>query len=298
MPVLLKKEIELIKYNKSIHDNIARKYDEHHTEIYNKFEQKRIHSVLSEAVSLTESGSKNKLFLDFGCGTGNLTKQLLSFGEKIVCADISEASLDILTSKFNNAPLIKTFVLNGKDISEHKDGTFDFIATYSVLHHLPDYTSIIGEFMRVLKPGGVVYIDHEVSPNYWTLDAVYMEYLSELGGNFRANHLHELGLSESQGLTYEGIKNRIRNFRTFFTRKFLMSKSPEFLHEGDIHTNRYDHIEWDRIRKALESNLSCDKVVEKDYLLCREDGDDPGVWRKWQDKCVDMRYMIARKKRA
>lgn len=70
------------------------------------------------------------------------------------------------------------------------------VATYSVLHHVPDYLKIVDEFVRVLKPGGVIYIDHEVSPSYWEINDTYQSYLEELGGDFGRNHLYELGITE------------------------------------------------------------------------------------------------------
>jgi SAM-dependent methyltransferase len=46
-------------------------------------------------------------------------------------------------------------------------GKFDLITGYSVLHHLPDYVSVIQCLSLFLKKGGVIYLDHEASPFYW-----------------------------------------------------------------------------------------------------------------------------------
>ena len=57
------------------------------------------------------------------------------------------------------------------------DGSYDMVATYSVLHHVPDYLRIVEEMARVLKPGGILYLDHEASDSYWEGDKVYDEFL-------------------------------------------------------------------------------------------------------------------------
>ena len=48
--------------------------------------------------------------------------------------------------------------------------------TYSVLHHVPDYLRAVNELVRVLKPGGLLYIDHEFTDNHWRPDGVLGEY--------------------------------------------------------------------------------------------------------------------------
>lgn len=53
------------------------------------------------------------------------------------------------------------------------------VATYSVLHHIPDYLGVIKELIRVTKPGGIIYIDHEVNEQYWEKSAVYNEFLKK-----------------------------------------------------------------------------------------------------------------------
>jgi ubiquinone/menaquinone biosynthesis C-methylase UbiE len=43
------------------------------------------------------------------------------------------------------------------------------ITAYSVLHHIYDYEYALREMARLLKTGGVLYIDHEHNDTYWTL---------------------------------------------------------------------------------------------------------------------------------
>ena len=62
---------------------------------------------------------------------------------------------------------MEVILINGKDISNIEDESVDIVALYSVLHHIPDYLGILKGFTRVLKRGGIIYIDHESSERYW-----------------------------------------------------------------------------------------------------------------------------------
>ena len=60
----------------------------------------------------------------------------------VVAADVSENFLTQLSSKYQSNESIKTAKLNGQDLSNFPDDTFDMVSTYSVLHHIPDYKSL------------------------------------------------------------------------------------------------------------------------------------------------------------
>lgn len=289
------KERELILHNKKRHDYIASSYDATHIEIFNPTEQKRIKHALQFAISQIRTGVETPRILDFGAGTGNLTSHLLNLQADVNAADVSPACLDQLKLKLSGSDGLQTIILNGKDLSGIKDDSFDMVATYSVLHHVPSYLKIVDEFVRVLKPGGVVYIDHEVSPSYWEINDTYRSYLEELGDIFVRNYLYELGLTEKVS-----IIGRLSSFPSVASWKMLIRMFARIIQkqlpngEGDIHIYKHDHIEWGEIKSKLSS--SSDILLESDYLVCRERGDIPRVWEKWKGKCADMRLIIAWKR--
>jgi hypothetical protein len=71
-------------------------------------------------------------------------------------------------------------------------------------------------------------------------------------------------------------------------------KAAPIADDGDIHVHKDDHIEWEKIRKRLEPG--CEIVAQEDYLVCREQEVPPAVWSRWNGRCVDMRYIVARKR--
>ncbi len=271
---------ELIDYNKKINNIIASSYDYRHIEIYNPIEQIRISKSLKKAISYIQSHSNISIALDFGAGTGNITKHLLEENLNVVASDISEKSIERLLDKIGSSEKLETVILNGFDLSNFQDNTFDILTTYGVLSHIPDYLSILREFVRIVKPGGIIFIDHEFCPSYWTEDINYKKYLEVLCNNKTMEKANLKPINESVRLLKEFIK------RNFFYKPGI---------DGEIHIYKYDHIEWDKIKNILSSY--CEIIVETDYLVCRETGKKASlIYRKWQDKCVDMRMVIFRKK--
>jgi ubiquinone/menaquinone biosynthesis C-methylase UbiE len=242
----------------------TRIYERIHGEIFNPIEQQRLHDALRRATDAVRTGSGPFTALDYGCGSGNLTRHLIALGFQTVSADVSEHFLKLIEKEFSQSGSSSTLKLNGRDLSCVPDSHFDLAATYSVLHHVPDYLRIVEEMCRVVKPGGVVYIDHEVTEAFYSRPRVnwkrYLRLLCDVPG-------------------YIHIIRRLRN--------------PRYKKEGDIHVWPDDHIEWDKIEGIL-ANQGCEIVFKRDYLLCRSLY-DPDVYDEYKDKCSDQCVLVARK---
>ena len=168
-----------IENNIRVHDRIHAEYEHRHGEIFNDIEQKRIHTALTDAASCIDTPSVPRTALDYGCGSGNLTKHLLNLNFDVVAADVSPKFLDMVNQRYGHSGTLKTLQLNGRDLSNIKDASFDFVGTYSVLHHVPEYLVAIEEMARVIRPGGVVFLDHEPTPEYWSYPLEYDEFMSQ-----------------------------------------------------------------------------------------------------------------------
>lgn len=292
-----KNEEELVALNARAHDSVAANYDDLHIEIFNPTEQNRIREILLRALSFISTLSEKKKVLDFGAGTGNLTKHLLDTKVDVVAADLSVGCLEHLKAKYETSVNLQTLTLNGKDLSNIETESFDMISVYSVLHHIPDYLRIIAEFSRIVELGGIIYIDHEVCPSYWEANKSYLSYLKELGEEFSTAHLYELELLPvSQNInrrSHFAATKLLAKFIRHLKKEQIASPEPGISEHGDIHVYKHDHIEWDTIKARLAP--SCDILMETDYLVCRERDEHPVVWEKWHRECVDMRLIIARK---
>lgn len=273
--ITIMKDQDLVKFNIKTHNNIAKRYEKTHTEIYNKVEQERLRKSLIIAKDSIKTEDYKKTALDFGCGAGNLTKHLTDIGCEVLAADVSQGFLDLISSKVFKEK-VETVKLNGKDLSNLENNSVDMVCMYSVLHHIPDYLSLISEFMRVLKRGGVLYMDHEASESFWNKDSNFNKIMFQLKKTRKGDFKKFMFLN---------------NYLDFFIRRFI---NPKFQREGDIHVWQDDHIEWAKIKKQILDNFG-EIILEEDYLLYKK-GYDVSLFRENEEKYKDTHLLIARKK--
>ena len=144
----------LSKLNGGSQNRMAHTYDSKHREIFNDIEQGRIGKIVADlAASYAEHGEIH--VVDFGAGTGNLTKFFLEKKFLVTACDVSRMSLDILKQKMGSDRL-NTTLFAGENLP-FADHTFHMAVTYSVLHHVPDYLRAVNELVRVLKQGPALY---------------------------------------------------------------------------------------------------------------------------------------------
>jgi SAM-dependent methyltransferase len=101
--------------------------------------------------------------LDLGCGTGNLTFQLLrSFpGANVLGVDPSEGMRELFARRFEGNPNVGVEDGGGTGIPAG-DAQFDYVLSSLTLHHVSrdEKAECAFELARVLKPGGrLVYAD-------------------------------------------------------------------------------------------------------------------------------------------
>jgi ubiquinone/menaquinone biosynthesis C-methylase UbiE len=259
--------------NIKIHNSIAKKYDKTHGEIFTNIEQTRIRNILKFSKNKIDTDSVVKLAFDMGCGSGNLSNHFLKLGFEVIGGDVSKNFLSLTTKKFpKNYSTIK---LNGSDLKNIKSNSFDLVGTYSVLHHVPDYLSAVEEMYRVLKPGGILYIDHEVNKHFWNKSDIYKLFIKQNRINYFLKNWK----------SYISIRS--------FKSKFIQLKNPKYRDEGDIHVFKDDHIEWNKLENRIFS-LGGKLVFSEDYLLFKY-GYKLNLYNKFKNKCSDYRVMVFQK---
>ncbi len=271
---------EEIRFNIEAHNKVAGSYEGHHVQIFNPVEQGRIREHLAHAISLVNTSGETKQGLDFGCGTGNVTAHMEALGLSVTAADVAEAFLRKVEKRFAGNPAVRTVRINGTDLREIPDGAFDVAVAYAVLHHVPEYLTLVGELVRVTRPGGVIMIDREAAACFWKPTPLYREFAELTAGLAAAQRGKP---SWTRFLKWETYVNRwkIRN-------------NPRYQPEGDIHIWEDDHIGWDAIRETFASH-GCEIVWEREYLGF--DGRYPvEVYDRYKDRCADDMVLIARKR--
>ena len=101
-----------------------------------------------------------KVCLDAGCGGGRFVVALANLGAKEVCGiDIDKKIIEIAEQRINNRNLKQAKVQEASvlDIPFSKQH-FDYVISSGVIHHTPDPYKAFLELVRVLKPGGKLFL--------------------------------------------------------------------------------------------------------------------------------------------
>jgi SAM-dependent methyltransferase len=98
--------------------------------------------------------------LEFGAGTGWLSRFLTQLGCRVTLLDVSPTALAIARELYERLPVIgdrpppQFLLFDGRRI-DLPDGSIDRILCFHAVHHVPDPAGMIREFARVLGPGGI-----------------------------------------------------------------------------------------------------------------------------------------------
>ncbi|WP_230743328.1 class I SAM-dependent methyltransferase [Methanooceanicella nereidis] len=171
--------------------------------------------------------------LDIGCGTGQQTMYFKEKGFDVVGVDISKGLVKVANKKLQDNKCIVSDACK----LPFRDSSFDAISSAgSTLNHIPDYHCFFEEICRVLKPGGVVFLE---SDNKWRMDMFWCLASSMTGDSLDYHEKLEnvLGYFKrpiSQGypyvfpLSFSEEKIRMLHLRTFTYREL----EKEFFRRG------------------------------------------------------------------
>jgi len=102
----------------------------------------------------------NLMALEFGCGTGLISKNLTHRFSSILMMDLSEGMIEQLKLKIkkNNIKNMKAWC--GDLFEFHDNGKFDVIYTSMVFHHIEDLSKVIKKLCELLnKNGKLIVVD-------------------------------------------------------------------------------------------------------------------------------------------
>jgi SAM-dependent methyltransferase len=182
---------------------------------------------------------------------------------------------------------LNTLLISGSGLNEIRSASVDMAACYSVLHHVPDYLTLVREMVRIVKPGGVIYIDHEASPEFWKGSEALVEYRAELSrsGN-RAGRMKRM-LDRPVAAWPYFIRNSVVG-------RWRRLRDSRHIAEGDLHIWPDDHIEWDRVIEAI-AEASAETLYQEHYLGCVSQAYPSREYELFRHKCTTMSLLVARK---
>ncbi|GAC1547426.1 MAG: hypothetical protein NVS2B17_31640 [Candidatus Velthaea sp.] len=160
-----------VEANITVHTRMA---DEYNNEPHFLPENRaKVRGVLE---GLAKRVGPDKRLLDVGCGTGFVIGLSHDLFASVDGLDITPAMLAKIDTSPGNITLHTGIVEN----LPFENATFDMVSSYSFLHHVADHHVVLKEVRRVLKPGGLFYIDLEPNKLFWQ----HMLELEKAGGTY------------------------------------------------------------------------------------------------------------------
>ena len=154
---------EILDVNRRYHDVAATDYDAKWGISFGEIGR---HQVLGKVTKLLgEHPGPFARSLEIGSGTGYFSLNLMQDGviRAATCTDISPGMLETLERNAQELGLeVETAACDAAALP-FDDESFDLVLGHAVLHHLPELDRAFAEFLRVLKPGGVVLFAGEPS---------------------------------------------------------------------------------------------------------------------------------------
>jgi ubiquinone/menaquinone biosynthesis C-methylase UbiE len=92
---------------------------------------------------------KGKKVLCLGCGSGEEMEYLTKLGAKCTGVDISKELIKIAKDKFPKTD----FYVGSMEKLKFQDESFDFVYSSLAIHYIKDWTKVLKEVKRILKPG-------------------------------------------------------------------------------------------------------------------------------------------------
>ena len=139
-------------YSETLYSEIAGQYDETRWQgkgaFIDSLQKELLYRILKQCG--IKKGSK---ILDVGAGTGRLVIPFAGEGYDTYGIDIAEDMLQVARDKAEDMKNLHLEVADARKMP-FADDHFDFITSYRVLIHIPEYEVVLKEMFRLLKLGG------------------------------------------------------------------------------------------------------------------------------------------------
>ncbi len=155
-PEVMDSAEEALDYNAMDHSEVNRRFAEDFLAVWRSC---RPHSAHEATIYL----------LDVGTGTALIPLEIirLGFSGRIVAVDLAQSMLEVAHRNVQQAGLLDRIVLEKADAKQlpYDNDTFDAVISNSIVHHVAKPDGVFQEMVRVLKPGGCLFVRDLLRPD-------------------------------------------------------------------------------------------------------------------------------------
>jgi cyclopropane-fatty-acyl-phospholipid synthase len=143
------------------------------------------------------------------------------------------------------------------------DERYDAIVVMGIMEHLPNYNAVVGQFRRLLKPGGFVYVDASATRAKYDVGSFIRKYIYQ--GNHSFLQLHDfLGAVARTPLQLRDVfDDRHSYFLTFkqWAQNFEAHRESVTARFGERHYRRFHLYLWGSTYSFLTDRLQCYRLA-------------------------------------
>ena len=118
----------------------------------------RFQSQMERILALRGGAGEGLRVLDLGCATGSNAAIWASAGHEVIGIDISAELVAIASRRASADRLNARFLVGSAEQIPVAAGWADIVLAPELLEHVPDWQGCLSEIVRVLKPGGAVFL--------------------------------------------------------------------------------------------------------------------------------------------
>jgi ubiquinone/menaquinone biosynthesis C-methylase UbiE len=172
---------KVFEANIEVHTKMAERYDSDEPHFRPENQEK-----VRERLRALRQRVKGGKLIDIGCGTGFIIHNAVGIFDEIHGIDITPAMMAKIRKDKGNITL---HLASAEELPFEAD-TFDAASAYSFIDHVQNPEQVFKEAARVLKPGGVFYLD--LAPNRLFWDAVSA--VAKPGASYSDIVMREIGM--------------------------------------------------------------------------------------------------------
>lgn len=124
-------------------------------------------------------GLDGKKVLDVGCGGGILSESMVTQGAEVTGIDMGDAQINVAKlHALESGVTVDYQKISVDELAEQQPESYDVVTCLEVLEHVPDPGAIIAACVRLVKPGGDVFLSTiNRTPKAWLLAVIGAEYI-------------------------------------------------------------------------------------------------------------------------